>query len=219
MNGNDATLPVLVIGAGGHARAVIALLRRLNREILACVDAAAGTGPDSLAGVPVLSGDDAVLTHEPDRVLLANGIGSTGAPTIRQAVFDRFKSHGYVFATLIDPAACVFDDATLGEGCQVLAGAVIQTGARLAENNLVNTRAVVEHDCRIGRHCHIAPGAVVSGGVTLGDGCHIGIASAVLQGLSVGAGGVVGGGAAVIDNVGAGITVVGVPARPLDNRA
>jgi sugar O-acyltransferase (sialic acid O-acetyltransferase NeuD family) len=218
MNGNDTTIPVLVIGAGGHARAVIALLRRLNREILACVDAAGSRGPDSMAGVPVLRGDDAVLVYEPNRVRLANGIGSIGAPTIRQAVFDRFKSHGYVFATLIDPAACVFDDAELGEGCQVLAGAVIQTGARLAENTLVNTRAVVEHDCRIGRHCHIAPGAIISGGVTLADGCHIGIAAAVLQGLSIGVGGVVGGGAAVINNVAAGETVIGVPARPLDNR-
>ncbi len=219
MNKNDTTIPVLVIGAGGHARAVIALLRRLDREILACVDAAGSSGPDSMAGVPVLRGDDAVLTREPGRVLLANGIASTGRPTVRQAVFERFKSNGYAFATLVDPAACVFDDAELGEGCQVLAGAVIQTGARLAENTLVNTRAVVEHDCRIGRHCHVAPGAILSGGVTLGDGCHIGIAAAVLQGLSVGAGGVVGGGAAVVNDVAAGETVVGVPARPLNDRA
>ena len=208
-------LPVLVIGAGGHARVVLALLRRLNREVLACVDAAGSHGPDHIAKVAVWHGDERVLDHAPGTVELANGIASTGRPALRRAVFERFKAAGYSFPSLVDPAACVFDDAVLGEGCQVIAGAVVQTGARIGANTLVNTRAVVEHDCAIGLHCHVAAGAVLSGGVTTGDACHIGVGASVLQGVSIGAESVVGAGAAVIRDVAAGIVVVGVPACPL----
>ena len=80
-------------------------------------------------------------------------------------------------------SAAIASDATLGDGAQVMAGAVIQPAARIGRNVLVNTRAVVEHDCVVGDHAHVAPGAVLCGGVSIGESAHIG-AGAVILGAS-----------------------------------
>ena len=58
------------------------------------------------------------------------------------------------------------------------------------------------------------PGANISGGVVIGSGVLIGTGAQVLQYLHVGAGAIVAAGAVVTRDVNAGITVVGIPARP-----
>jgi len=73
----------------------------------------------------------------------------------------------------------------------------------------------VDHDCRIGDFVHLAPGVRLAGEVTVGEGALIGIGASVLPGVCIGAWDVVGAGAVVTEDVAPGVTVVGVPARPL----
>ena len=58
----------------------------------------------------------------------------------------------------------------------------------------------------------------VSGNVHLGDGVTIGTGANVLPGVTVGAGAFVGAGAVVTADVEPGLTVAGVPARPITPR-
>ncbi len=51
--------------------------------------------------------------------------------------------------------------------------------------------------------------------MTVGQGALVGIGATVMPGRSVGDWSVVGAGACVIEDVPAGVTVVGVPAKPL----
>jgi UDP-perosamine 4-acetyltransferase len=191
------TLPLIVIGAGGHARVLIDALQASKRSILGVVDPKLPAGSKGPHDLPVLGGDDALDAYRPDQVELVNGIGGTGVTDPRHAVFRRLRQRGFGFATVIHPSAVISRSAELGEGVQVMAGCVIQCGAVIGANTIVNTRASIDHDCHIGESVHIAPGVTLSGSVRVGDGAHIGTGVAVIQGISIGRGSLVEAGAVV----------------------
>jgi acetyltransferase-like isoleucine patch superfamily enzyme len=58
----------------------------------------------------------------------------------------------------------------------------------------------------------------LSGHIHVGSGAHIGTGATIIQGVTIGAGCIVGAGAVVIDDLPEGITVVGVPAKPVTTR-
>jgi sugar O-acyltransferase (sialic acid O-acetyltransferase NeuD family) len=120
--------------------------------------------------------------------------------------------------TVTHPAAVVSAHACVGAGSAILAGSVINPFATLGIACIVNTGASVDHDCVLGDGVHLSPGARLGGTVRVGDAAWIGIGAVVREGISIGASVKVGAGAAVIEDVPDGITVVGVPARPLDRQ-
>ncbi len=205
--------PVLVLGAGGHAKVLIEALSAASIEILGVVDPDPTLTGMTVQGVPVLGDDREVLKHPNDAVRLVNGLGSIGLPTRRQSLFEQFKAQGYAFATVVHPSAVVATDAQLGEGSQIMAGVVIQPGCRIGMNAVLNTRVSIDHDCCIGDHVHIAPGTVLSGNVSVGKSTHIGTGSTIIQGITVGRHTVVGAGSVLLKDVPSGVTVYGVPAK------
>lgn len=212
-----ASLPVIVIGGGGHAKVLISTLLLQHRNVLGFVD----LKPDSPAvlGVTQLGNDDAILMHSPHQVRLVNGIGSIGSTEARRNVYEGFRHKQYIFESVIHPSAIIALDVDIESGAQVMAGAVIQPGSRLGSNAIINTGACIDHDCLIGAHAHIAPGATLSGNVTVGQGAHIGTGACIVQGVSVGTRAIVGAGAVVLRNVPDEITVIGVPAAPVNTFA
>ena len=209
------TTPVIILGAGGHARVVADALRRGGRSILGCTMPDVELGRE-VHGIGPVVGDDATILAKPDAgVMLVNGLGSVERPIGRQDLYERFKAAGFTFAEVVDPWAHVASRVSLGEGSQVLAGAVVQPDCGIGRNVIINTGARIDHDCHLGDHVHIAPGAVLSGHVTVGAGCHIGTGACIVQGVTVGAGCLIGAGSLVLRDVPAGATIVGVPARAL----
>lgn len=207
--------PVIIIGAGGHAKVLVDALRCSGRAVLGLVDANPTLHGTSVLGAPVMGGDDLMASYSMVDVELANAIGSVESTAARQRIFERFKSYGYTFVRIIHPSATVAGDAVLDEGVQVMAGAVVQVGAAIAKDAIVNTGATVDHDCRIGAHVHLAPGVVLSGGVSVGDGTHIGTGATVVEGARIGAGCLVAAGAVVVGDVAPKMRVAGVPAREM----
>lgn len=183
-------LPILVLSGGGHARVIIEALRGNGRQIIGVTDANAAPLGQTFAGVPVLGGDEVVLSYGANAIELANGLGNRPCRTdsglsARARLFDRLKALGYQFATVASPHAFIAEQTALDEGCQVMAGAVIQPGCSIGSNSIVNTSASVDHDSRIGRHSHVAPGAVLCGSVCVGDYVHVGAGAIVLSGVSI----------------------------------
>lgn len=209
-----SALPVVLLGVGGHGRSLLGAVQDLAWPLRGCI-APERPAPDPWPHrlCPWLGDDAALATLDPAALRLLNAMGSVGPTGLRRRVYEDARRQGFEFACLLHPSVVLCGSVALGHGVQVLAGALVQNGARLGENALLNTGARVDHDCVIGAHAHLAPGVTLSGNVTVGDGAHIGTGATVIQGVRIGAGAVVGAGALVLRDVPAGATVFGSPAR------
>jgi UDP-perosamine 4-acetyltransferase len=211
---------VIGLGAGGHARVVIDILQSDGEyEVIGLLDANPALWQTEVLGVPVL-GDDDLLLELYDRGVrhVFIGVGTVGDTGPRQRLYEEARGRGLEIVPAIHPHACVSQSAQVGCGPTIMAGAVINAGARIGDNVIVNTGAIVEHDCTIGDHVHIATGAHLAGAVCVGEGVHIGLSASVLQGVRIARNAIVGAGAVVVRDVPEGTTVVGVPARILQEK-
>ncbi|HZM16900.1 MAG TPA: NeuD/PglB/VioB family sugar acetyltransferase [Candidatus Krumholzibacteria bacterium] len=207
----EPAAPLLVVGAGGHARVVIDAVEKEGRFTIAGVlDDAASPGTEFL-GYRILGGREVVEQRETPR----RAVVAIGAAAARGAWIAHLASLGYELPAIVHPSAAVGRGVELGAGTVLLAGAVVNTGARLGRGVIVNTSASVDHDCVLADLVHVAPGARLAGNVRVGERAHLGIGACVIQGLEIGADVIVGAGAAVVNAIPAGTTVVGVPARPV----
>ncbi len=211
---------VIGLCAGGHAKIIIEILRLLGDfEVVGLLDADPKVHGTSILRVPVL-GNDSMLSGLSARGVRHAfvGLGGTGDNRPRAALYMMARENGLEIVAAIDPRSIIAPSAVLGEGAMVMPGAIINADSRLGDNVIINSGAIVEHDCRIGNHVHIATGARLGGGVTVLDGAHVGLGAAIKQGVQVGRNAIVGAGAVVIHDVPDDVTVVGVPARPLERK-
>jgi sugar O-acyltransferase (sialic acid O-acetyltransferase NeuD family) len=208
MTDQRTTAAIAVLGAGGHAKVVVAALEASGETIGGLFDDDATLWGRAVLGWPV-SGSRSLASERG----LRRAILAIGANEARRRVADSLD-HDWV--AVVHPRAWVHGTVRLGSGAAIMAGAIVQPASTIGRHAIVNTGASVDHDCRVGDFAHIAPGARLAGGVVVGEGALVGIGSSVIEGIEIGAGAIVGAGAAVIAPVPAGARVAGVPARTLD---
>ncbi len=208
---------VVGLGAGGHARVLIEILRSNNNfELVGLLDNNPQLKGKDVLGLPVLGGDSLLPELKAKGISrFFIGIGSVGNASRRKQIYEQGLALGMEPVSAIHPTAIISPSAILGRGCMIMAGVVINALARLGENVIVNTAAIVDHDCWLGDHVHVATGACLSGTVRVGHGAHVGSGAVIRNNIVIGDGAIVGVGAAVVKDVGKNEVVVGVPARPL----
>lgn len=187
--------PLILLGAGGHAKVLLALVREAGWTVRGvCDPGLAQAGIATWLGVPVMGGDEALDSVRPDECGLLHGIGQLVGQSLRRTLYERMRERGFRFPAVVHPTAWVAPDVSLAEGVQIMAGAILQPDCLIGENTIINTRAVIDHDCVVGRHVHVAPAATLCGGVCIGDRVFVGSGATLIQGLRVGADAVIGAG-------------------------
>jgi len=196
-NDFDATA-IIVYGGGGHGKALIDLLRILGvYRIVGVVDDGLKTD-ETVMGLPVLGGADALPGLYKRGVRLAvNAVGGIGNLAVRQKVFDILAGAGFTCPALVHPTAFVEASAILSPGVQVMPHAYVGSQARLGFGCIVNTGAIVSHDCILGALANVSPGAILAGEVQVGAGTLIGMGVTVNLQVQIGAGARVGNSATV----------------------
>ena len=137
----------VILGGGGHARVLIDCLRsREQAHGLAILDSDQSLWGKSIQTIPILGGDELLetLTSQGCKNFIV-GTGSTGSTEIRRRLFERARAAGLEPLTVLHRSAIIGTDVIIGEGCQILPGAIINTGASLGCNVIVNTGAIIEH--------------------------------------------------------------------------
>lgn len=140
----------------------------------------------------------------------------TGAPNARKILAQKFIDWGGQLTSVISKHATIGSfEVNLGDGLNLMPGAIIYNSATVGEGSLINTYAVVHHDASVGAYCEIGPSAHILGGASVGDQCMIGSGAKILPRIKVNDGAIIGAGAIVNQNIPAGEIWAGVPARKI----
>lgn len=193
---------VAVLGAGGHAKVIVAALKAANRPVLGCFVRQPSELGGSVLGIPVLHED--AMPDGVEKVL------ATGDGRLRQRLAAKLQGP---WAIIVHPSAVIDPSVALEPGAMICAGVVVQPDVRIGAHAILNTAAHVDHDGVVGAFAHLAPGCHVAGGVTICEGAFLGTGATIIPGRRVGAWATVGAGAVVIHDVREASVVVGVPAR------
>jgi sugar O-acyltransferase (sialic acid O-acetyltransferase NeuD family) len=204
---------IVVVGGGGHAKVVIAILRKLKcHHVLGYTDPK-NNGP--VAGVPHLGSDRELLALAVERkklnVVLA--LGQVGLGEKRYELWTRLQSHSLYFPQIVSPDAIVNEGVSVCEGAVVMDGVVINAGASIGRGAIVNTNSTIEHDVVLADWVHVAPGATISGHATVGVLSMIGAGATIIEGVKITSGCMVGAGATVVHDLTEPGVYVGSPAR------
>jgi UDP-perosamine 4-acetyltransferase len=211
-------MDIVLVGAGGHGRVVLDILRTAGiHSPIGFIDADPELGGKSVGGLPVLGQINLLPKLRSQKVKCA--IISIGDNHARRSYAKKLLDYGFDLVNVIHPGSRISSTARLGRNIVVAAGAVISTDAVIGDSVIVNTSAVVDHECQIGEAVHICPGAILAGRIRVGDETFLGLGCNIIQCLNIGAGATVGAGAVVIRDVPDGATVVGVPAKVIRGAA
>ena len=207
---------LLFWGATGHAKVLHELIGGTDFRLVALVDRRSIASPFPF--VPLHVGEeglDAWLARRggSENLYGAVAVGG-GRGTDRILLMGLLESRGVALPSLVHRTAFVASDATLVQGCQVLAQAAVCTHVTLGRGVIVNTAASVDHDGRIGDGVHLGPGARLAGEVTVGARAFVGAGAVILPRIGIGEDAVIGAGAVVTKDVAPGTVVVGNPAYP-----
>jgi acetyltransferase EpsM len=202
---------VAIAGAGGMGREALAWLRDAHPDFepVAFFTADAEERP---TGADL---DLTVLTSvkELRELHITASVMGIGNGRFRRGVADELCDAGFVLLSVVHPTAFVGPGVAIEEAALVAPGCVLTRDIRVGRGAIVNYRAAVGHDCAVGAFAFLGPGAVLTGDVCVGAGALIGAGAVILPGRSVGEDATVGAGAVVTRNVGAGMVVMGNPAR------
>lgn len=181
---------ILLIGGGGHSRAVVdILLHQQLFEIAGFVD----TQVINYKGITTL-GNDSDL-----KVLFNSGIrfaficvGALANTGLREKLFFTLREVGFYFPNVIHSSVVLGDNVQIGVGNFIGAGVIVNGNTKIGNNCLINTGVILEHDVILEDHVHLSPRATVCGGTKIGANSFIGAGSTILESLEISAKTVIG---------------------------
>jgi len=206
-------MDVLIIGAGGHGRVVLDIIRAGKKYTpIGFLDADAALLGRKIGGVPVLGAVN-LLPRLKQQQKVRAAIVAIGDGRTRCSYAKLVDDAELELLSVSHPTATVAATASIGRNVVIAAGACVCADAKVGDSSIINTNAVVDHECEVGAGVHICPGALLAGRVRVHDGAFVGLGAKVIQCVSIGEDATIGAGAVVLNDIPAAATAVGVPAR------
>lgn len=192
---------IILIGAGGHARACIDVIELSGRFKLAGLIEKEKVNNQKNLGYPIIGTDNDLqdLRQKYDYALIT--VGQIKSPKIRIRLYDILNQLNYFLPSIISPKAYVSKHAQIEAGAIIMHGAIVNARAKIGKNCIINNTALIEHDAIIGDHCHIATGAIVNGEVSVGSESFVGSGVVTKQCISIGNNCIIGAGAILNSDV------------------
>lgn len=206
---------IVVFGAAGHARVVIDVLEKTRLwDIVGVISGSQAAVTNQVFGCTVLGQDDDLprIVREQE---VHYGIIAVGDNFLRDRIRRKILSlcPDFQFATAVHPDSSIARGVAISEGSVIMAGAVVNSDARIGRFCIVNTNASLDHDSSLGDFSSLAPGAVLGGNVRVGAYSAVCIGAMVKQDIVIGEHSVVGAGAIVMQDVPGYSVCYGQPCR------
>lgn len=210
---------VIIIGAGGHGRVVLDILRVAGQHNpIGFIDSNEYLWGKYVDGLKVLGNIEYLYNLSDEEKANIGVIVAIGDNGIRRKFAEELLHSGIELINAIHPSANIATTATIGQNVVIAAGAHVCAHCQIGNSVILNTGCIVDHESIIANAVHICPGAKLAGRVIVESGAFVGIGATVIQNIRIGTDAIVGAGAVVIRDVPPGCTVVGVPARIIKHR-
>lgn len=167
-------MPILVIGGGGHCKALIDVIEQENKYIIAGIIDKRELVGQKIFGYKIIGCDDDLPLFYEQYKKAAIAVGQIRSNTIRIKLFNLLKQIGYSMPVIISPTAYVSPYASIEEGTAIMHHALVNADAKIGKNCIINSKALIEHDAIIEDHCHISTGAIINGGATVRENSFVG---------------------------------------------
>ena len=192
---------IILIGAGGHARACIDVIEVINEYKVAGLIERDELKSQKVLGYPIIGTNDDLFELRNQYSFALIAIGQLKSAETRIKLFQLMQEMDYTLPVIISPRAYVSKHAKIGDGTIVMHDAIVNANAGVGKNCIINNKVLIEHDAVVGDHCHIATGAIVNGEVNVGSESFIGSGAVTKQSVSIGSRCVIGAGAVIKTDV------------------
>lgn len=201
----------VILGAGGHAKVVIDIIRCMEKiktdssPVIQLLDDNLEVGTE-INGCLVVGIIDECHKFINDNKFII-GVGNNH---VRRRIAETYL---LPYAAAVHPNTVLGSGVSIGIGSVVMAGVVINCDTHVGRHCIINTGSTVDHENIIDDFVHISPGVHTGGNVRVGKESWIGIGSCVKNGITLDKSCVVGAGSVVISNIPEGCVAVGCPAQ------
>ena len=192
---------ILLVGAGGHARACIDVIETENQFEIAGLIEKNESMTDMNLGYPIIGNDSDLSDLRQQYSYALITVGQIKSSKVRIKLYQLLKEFGFTLPVVISPKAYVSKYAQISEGTIIMHGAIVNANAKIGKNCIINNKALIEHDTAIGSHCHIATGSIINGEVSIGNGTFIGSGAITKQCISIGDDCIVGAGVIIKSDI------------------
>lgn len=200
-------MKLAIIGAGGHAKSVIDIVKGKNFFLFDDKKKFLEIDNSKIK----VSGSYKTISIFKKKI--SKVVVTIGNNNRRKKVYDILKKKKFKFATLIHPKSYFSIGSECGEGSTIMQGSLINTDSKIGKNCIINTNSSIDHDCVINDHTHICPGVTIAGQVTIGKNCWIGLGAKIVENCVIGDNVFVAAGSVVTKNIKSNSFVKGVPAK------
>jgi len=171
---------------------------------------------DQYFGYPIIGDEASIPQFVEQGYYFFNNVASS--PKNMHTVSQKLARHDAKICTLIfsEPPDLDLDTIKVGEGSIISPQVIVGAGVTFGRNVIIRQKSIISHDSNIGDYCFVGPNVGIMGGVKIGKETFIGAKAIVRENVAIGKNCVIGMGAVVTKDVPDNTTVVGNPAKSLE---
>jgi sugar O-acyltransferase (sialic acid O-acetyltransferase NeuD family) len=221
MQDDETTVEIVLVGCGGFGQEIATYISEMALEH-AFIDVNLTVTDVVDKGEARFDDIENVLKSKPrrhidystvERLQHKKWVLCFGDPVARHREYNRIRSLGCTFFTVIHPLSSVSATATIADGCIVAPFVFVGPFANIGSNCAINVHSTIGHDTKLGHSVVVSPHVDINGSVDCGDCTFFGSGVIVHPGVKIGRFVKIASASVVKQTVGDGELVAGNPAK------